>query len=158
LHANTHWVGGITYVRNHHGWSYLATRLDLGTREIIGYALLQTPDARLARKALIEALKAQLTDTTRLMFHSDQGIQYNANLFKETLLLHGITQRMSRRGNCLDNAVQKRFFRSLKSEYLNALLFINHQAVVSAVDDYIRYYNNKRVNSAIGNIAPALKK
>jgi putative transposase len=92
------------------------------------------------------------------MFHSNQGIQYGANLFKETLLLHGITQRMSRRDNCWVNADQKRFFRSLKSEYLNALLFINHQAVVSAVDDYIRYYNNKRVNSATENIAPALKR
>jgi putative transposase len=57
-----------------------------------------------------------------------------------------------------DNAVQERFFRSLKSEYLNALSFINHQAVVAAVDYYIRYYNNKRINSAIGNIAPALKR
>ena len=156
--VNTHWVGDITYIRNHHGWSYLATVLDLGSREIIGYALSQTPDAQLARQALIEAVKAQQPDTSRLMFHSDQGVQYSANLFKDTLSLHGITQSMSRRGNCWDNAVQERFFRSLKSEYLNALSFIHHQAVVSSVDYYIRYYNNKRINSAIGNIAPALKR
>jgi putative transposase len=156
--VNTHWVGDITYVRNHHGWSYLATVLDLGSREIIGYALSQAPDAQLARQALIEAVKAQQPDTSRLMFHSDQGVQYSASLFKETLSLHGITQSMSRRGNCWDNAVQERFFRSLKSEYLNAMSFINHQAVVSAVDYYIRYYNNKRINSVIGNIAPALKR
>ena len=146
------------YVRNHHGWSYLATVPDLASREIIGYALLKTPDARLAWQALKEALKTQQPDTTRLMFDSDQGIQYSANLFKAPLLLHGITQRTSRRVNCWVNAVQKRFFISLKIGYLNALLFINHQAVVSAVDDYIRYYNNKRVNSATGNIAPALRR
>jgi putative transposase len=92
------------------------------------------------------------------MFHSDQGVQYSANLFKQTLSLHSITQSMSRRGNCWDNAVQERFFRSLKSEYLNGLSFINHQAVVSAVEHYIRYYNNRRINSAIGYIAPALKR
>ena len=155
---NTHWVGDITYIRSYQGWSYLATVLDLGSREIVGYALSQTPDAQLARQALIHAIKMQQADTTGLMFHSDQGVQYTADLFKQTLSLHGITQSMSRRGNCWDNAVQERFFRSLKSEYLNGLSFINHQAVVTAVEHYIRYYNNSRINSAIGYIAPAQKR
>ena len=53
--VNTHWVGDITYIRSHQGWSYLATVLDLGSREIVGYALSQTPDARLARQALVNA-------------------------------------------------------------------------------------------------------
>jgi putative transposase len=156
--VNTHWVGDITYIRHHQGWSYLATVLDLGSREIVGYALSQTPDAQLARQALMQAVKIQQPKTSHLMFHSDQGVQYSANLFKQTLSLHSITQSMSRRGNCWDNAVQERFFRSLKSEYLNGQSFINHQAVVSAVEHYIRYYNNRRINSAIGYIAPALKR
>ncbi len=124
--VNTHWVGDITYIRHHQGWSYLATVLDLGSREIVGYALSQTPDAQLARQALIQAVKIQQPKTSHLMFHSDQGVQYSANLFKQTLSLHSIKQSMSRRGNCWDNAVQERFFRSLKSEYLNGLSFINH--------------------------------
>lgn len=156
--VNTHWVGDITYIRHYQGWSYLATVLDLGSREIVGYALSQAPDAKLARQALINAVKNHQSKTSQLMFHSDQGVQYSAELFKQTLSLHGITQSMSRRGNCWDNAVQERFFRSLKSEYLNGLSFINHQAVVSAVEHYIRYYNNKRINSAIGNMAPVLKR
>lgn len=155
---NTHWVGDITYIRSYQGWSYLATVLDLGSREIVGYSLSQTPDAELAKHAFIHAISMQQPDTTGLMFHSDQGVQYTANQFKHTLSLHGITQSMSRRGNCWDNAVQERFFRSLKSEYLNDLSFINHQAVVSAVEHYIRYYNNKRINSVIGNISPAQKR
>ena len=97
-------------------------------------------------------------DTTQLMFHSDQGVQYSANLFKECLSLHGITQSMSRRGNCWDNAVQERFFRSLKSEYLNGLTFINHSSVVDAVTFYVRYYNNKRLNSVIDYMTPAQKR
>ena len=100
--VNTHWVGDITYIRHHQGWSYLATVLDLGSREIVGYALSQTPDAKLARQALIQAVKNLQTNTNKLMFHSDQGVQYNADLFKQTLSLHGITQSMSRRGNCWD--------------------------------------------------------
>ena len=156
--VNTHWVGDITYIRHHQGWSYLATVLDLGSREIVGYALSQTPDAQLARQALIQAVKIQQPKTSHLMFHSDQGVQYSANLFKQTLSLHSIKQSMSRRGNCWDNAVQERFFRSLKSEYLNGLSFINHQAVVLAVEHYIRYYNNKRINSTIGYMTPVLKR
>ncbi|MGK0399817.1 MAG: putative transposase [Gammaproteobacteria bacterium] len=98
--VNTHWVGDITYIRHHQGWGYLATELDLGSREIVGYALSQTPDAQLARQALIQAVKIQQSKTSQLMFHSDQGAQYSANLFKQTLSLHRITQSMSRRGNC----------------------------------------------------------
>ncbi len=100
--VNTHWVGDITYIRHHQGWSYLATVLDLGSREIVGYALSQTPDAQLARQALIQAVKIQQPKTSHLMFHSDQGVQYSANLFKQTLSLHRIKQSMSRRGNCWD--------------------------------------------------------
>jgi transposase InsO family protein len=155
---NTHWVGDITYIRNHGGWSYLATVLDLGSREIVGYALSQTPDAQLAQAALLHAISMQRADTHQLMFHSDQGVQYTADLFKKTLSIHGINQSMSRRGNCWDNSVQERFFRSLKSEYLNGLIFINHQSVVAAVTHYIRYYNHKRIHSAIGNMTPTQKK
>ena len=156
--VNTHWVGDITYIRHHQGWSYLATVLDLGSREIVGYALSQTPDAQLARQALIQAVKIQQPKTSHLMFHSDQGVQYSANLFKQTLSLHSIKQSMSRRGNCWDNAVQERFFRSLKSEYLNGLSFINHQAIVLAAEHYIRYYNIERINSTIGYMTPVLKR
>jgi putative transposase len=156
--VNTHWVGDITYIRNHGGWSYLATVLDLGSRAIVGYALSQTPDAHLARQALLNAIKTQQPNTFKLMFHSDQGVQYTADLFKKTLSIHGINQSMSRRGNCWDNSVQERFFRSLKSEYLNGLIFINHLSVVSAVEHYIRYYNNKRIHSAVGNMTPVQKK
>lgn len=152
---NTHWVGDITYIRNYQGWSYLATVLDLHTREIVGYALSKTPDAELAKKALMNAISFIKPDTKKLMFHSDQGVQYNANLFKDCLSLHGITQSMSRRGNCWDNAVQERFFRSLKSEYLNGLSFINHDAVIHATVFYIRYYNNKRPHSSLGYNTPA---
>ena len=155
---NTHWVGDITYIRNHQGWSYLATVFDLGTKEVVGYATSRSPDAALAKQALINAIAFMMPDTTQLMFHSDQGVQYSANLFKECLSLHGITQSMSRRGNCWDNAVQERFFRSLKSEYLNGLTFINHSSVVDAVTFYVRYYNNKRLNSVIDYMTPAQKR
>jgi putative transposase len=98
--VNTHWVGDITYIRHHQEWSYLATELDLSSREIVGYALSQTPDAQLARQALMHAVKIQQPKTNQLMFQSDQGVRCSADLFRQTLSLHSIKQSMSRRGNC----------------------------------------------------------
>lgn len=155
---NTHWVGDITYIRSHQGWSYLACVLDLGSKEVVGWAMSQQPNAELAKKALTDAIKKQQPDTTQLLFHSDQGVQYSAQLFTDYLQTLKITQSMSRRGNCWDNAVMERFFRSLKTEKLNRLSFISHQSVIAVVESYIRFYNYKRLHSAIGNITPAERK
>jgi transposase InsO family protein len=100
------------------------------------------------------AIKKQQPNTTKLLFHSDQGVQYSAQLFVKYLNTLKITQSMSRRGNCWDNAVMERFFRSLKTERLNHLSFINHQSAVAVVEKYICFYNYKRLHSAIGYVTP----
>lgn len=151
---NTHWVGDITYIRTHQGWSYLASVLDLGSKEIVGWAMSCTPNAALAKEAIKMAIKKKQPNTTKLLFHSDQGVQYSAQLFTEYLKMLKITPSMSRRGNCWDNAVMERFFRSLKTERLNHLSFINHQSAVAVVEKYIYFYNYKRIHSAIGYITP----
>lgn len=155
--ANTHWVGDITYLKTHQGWSYLACVLDLSTKEIVGYALSQTPDAKLANEALLNAIDRQTPNTSKLMFHSDQGVQYSAKVFRNKLTLLNITQSMSRRGNCWDNAVMERFFRSLKTERLNNLSFINHQSMVNEAESYIQFYNYKRRHSGIDYMTPHQK-
>lgn len=152
--VNTHWVGDITYIKTYTGWSYLACVLDLGSREIMGWALSEEPNAELAKSALQHAINKHQPDTRNLMFHSDQGMQYSANTFVNYLSNLNITQSMSRRGNCWDNAVMERFFRSLKTERLNYISFINHKSVVYAVEKYIRFYNYKRLHSAIDYKTP----
>lgn len=154
---NTHWVGDITYIRTHLGWSYLACVLDLSTKEIVGYALSTTPNAQLAKNALDNAIDRQQPDTRKLMFHSDQGVQYSAKEFRNRLSELKMTQSMSRRGNCWDNAVMERFFRSLKTERLNPLTFINHKSAVYEVESYIRFYNYKRRHSALDYMTPHQK-
>jgi putative transposase len=156
-HKHSHWVGDITYIRHHQGWSYLACVLDLATREVVGYALSERPNAQLAIAALDHAIKKHQPYTANLMFHSDLGVQYSAERFTQHLHHLKIKQSMSRRGNCWDNAVMERFFRSLKSERLNHLSFINHYAVINHVEDYIYFYNYKRLHSAIGYLTPAGK-
>lgn len=109
---NTHWVGDIAYISTHEGWSYLACVLDLSTKEIVGYAMSQSPNAQLAKYALMNAIKREQLNTDLLMFHSDQGVQYSAFEFRNVLAKLTITASMSRRVNCWDNAVMERFFRS----------------------------------------------
>lgn len=154
----THWVGDITYIRTHQGWSYLACVLDLGSREIVGWSMSQQPDAELAKDALRQALQKHCPNSRALLFHSDQGVQYSAGLFVNYLDTFGITQSMSRRGNCWDNAVMERFFRSLKTEKLNHLRFIDHVSAVQAVEKYVHFYNYKRLHSTLGYITPTQRK
>lgn len=154
---NTHWVGDITYIKTYQGWSYLACVLDLSTREIVGYALSTTPNAELAKLALDNAIKRQQPDTHQLMFHSDQGVQYSAKSFRNRLTQLNMVQSMSRRGNCWDNAVMERFFRSLKTERLNHVSFINHGSAVCEVERYIQFYNYKRRHSVLDYMTPHQK-
>ncbi len=155
--VHTHWVGDITYIKHYTGWSYLACVLDLGSREIMGWALSKEPNAELAKTALQQAIRKHRPDTRQLLFHSDQGVQYSASLFVDYLDKFKITQSMSRRGNCWDNAVMERFFRNLKTERLNYLSFINHHSVVNTVASYISFYNYKRLHSAIDYKTPHQK-
>ena len=154
---NTHWVGDITYISTHQGWSYLACVLDLSTKEIVGYAMSQSPNAQLAKDALMNAIKREKPNTNLLMFHSDQGVQYSAFEFRNLLAKFQVTASMSRRGNCWDNAVIERFFRSLKTERLNEISFINHQSVVNEVENYIQFYNYGRCHSGIDYMTPHQK-
>jgi putative transposase len=151
---NTHWVGDITFVRTHQGWSYLASVLDLASKEIVGRAFSQHPNAELAKQALQHAIKMQQPDTAQLMFHSDQGVQYSAHLFTKYLRDLNITQSMSRRANCWDNSVMERFFRSLKTERLNHITLVNHFSAKSVVESYIKFYKYERLHSAIGYTTP----
>ena len=155
--ANTHWVGDITYIRTYQGWTYLACVMDLKTKAIVGSAISKSPNAALGKQALLNAVKQHSPLTSQLMFHSDQGTQYSSEEFRDCLKLLHIKQSMSRRGNCWDNSVMERFFRSLKSERLNQLSFINHQAAVAETENYIHFYNYKRRHSAIGYLTPHQK-
>jgi len=114
-------VGEITYISTYQGWRYLACVLDLSTKEIVGYALSQSPKAQLVKEAVMNAINRQQPKTNLVIFHSDQGIQYSAFDFRNALAKVKITARMSRQGSFWDNTVMERFFRSIN---LGILLLI----------------------------------
>jgi putative transposase len=101
--ANRVWCGDITYIWAGGRWVYLAVILDLYTRRIVGWSLSDKPNATLVIKALEHAYQ-QRGKPEGLLFHSDQGSQYTSLRFRQMLWRHQITQSMSRRGNCWDNA------------------------------------------------------
>ena len=103
---------------------------------------------------LDEAIK-KLPDSTNLILHSDQGWQYQMKQYQFRLRRKGIRQSMSRKGNCLDNAVMENFFGLLKSELLYLQKFNSVDHFRRELEEYIDYYNNKRIKTALKNMSPA---
>ncbi|CAJ5202489.1 bacteriophage/transposase fusion protein [Burkholderia pseudomallei] len=90
------------------------------------------------------------------MFHSDQGCQYTSTRFLAELRARGTIQSMSRRGNCWDNAVVERFFRSLKNEWIGDQLYVDHRHAEQDITDYlVDFYNHRRLHSAAKGLPPA---
>ena len=151
---NTHWSGDITYIRTGQGWLYLAIVMDLYSRRVIGWAFSAQPNSELSTRSLQLAVAHRRPDNAVLL-HTDQGVQYAGDAFLRSLQAHHITASMSRRGNCLDNAVTERFFRSLKSERVNYRQYQTRAHAMADIADYIEpFYNRKRRHSTLGNISP----
>ena len=114
---NRVWCGDITYIWAQGKWHYLAAVLDLFSRRVVGWAMSAKPDADLVAKALDRAYEMR-GRPSGVLFHSDQGSQYGSRHFRQRLWRYRMTQSMSRRGNCWDNAPMERLFRSLKTEWV----------------------------------------
>jgi putative transposase len=149
------WVGDITYLWTAAGWVYLAVVLDLFSRKVVGWCLSDAPDTRLILAALDQAATLRrIAPGSGLLFHSDQGCQYTSHAYQDRLAALGIQASMSRRGNCWDNAVMERFFRSLKTESTSRDRHQTHEEVGWAVNKYIHFYNTRRIHSAAGGMSP----
>ncbi len=141
---NQVWCGDITYVWAGGRWHYLAAVLDLHTRRVVGWAMSDKPDAELAIKAL-EMAYQQRGCPSGVLFHSDQGCQYGSRAFRQRVWRYRMTQSMSRRGNCWDNAPMERLFRSLKSEWLTAMGYMSLRAAKRDISYYLMdNYNWRR--------------
>ena len=149
------WCGDITYIWTGGCWHYLAEVLDLHRRRVIGWAMSDKPDANLAVKALDMAYQ-QRGCPGDVLFHSDQGSQYASRKFRQRLWRYRITQSMSRRGNCWDNAPMERLFRSLKTEWVPATGYMSFQDAKRDISYYLMdYYNWRSPHQHYGGIPPA---
>jgi putative transposase len=152
---NEKWATDITYVRTGEGWLYLAVVMDLYSRRIVGWSTADHLKTELCLDALQMALKHR-TEIANLIHHSDQGVQYASDRYREVLTDLGIECSMSRRGNCWDNAVAESFFGTLKNELIYRRPWQTREQARDAIGEYIEiFYNRIRRHSTIGGVSPA---
>jgi len=152
-HPNQKWATDITEFSLFGKKLYLSPIIDLYNREIVSYNISERADFRQIMNMMEDAIQ-RISDNSNLIFHSDQGWQYKMERFQFHLSQKGIRQSMSRKGNCLDNAVMENFFGLVKSELLYLQKFESIEHLKQELVEYIDYYNNKRIKTALKNMSP----
>jgi len=148
------WGTDITYLWTQEGWLYLAVVIDLYSRKVVGWAINKCMTAEFAISALTMAFWRR-KPPPGLLHHSDRGSQYASHDYQNKLKEYGMVCSMSGKGDCWDNAVVERFFRSLKSERTNHCLYQTREAAKRDVIDYIEmFYNSHRLHSYLDYRSP----
>lgn len=150
---NQKWVTDVTEFSLFGQKLYLSPILDLFNSEVISYTVKFRPTFDLVGDMIEQALEV-LNPEDRLILHSDQGWHYQMDKYQKTLKDQNITQSMSRKGNCLDNAVIENFFGILKTELLYLQEFESIDHFIEELHDYIYYYNNIRMKTKLKNLSP----
>lgn len=151
---NQKYVGDITYIPTRDGWLYLATVIDLFSRKVVGWSINTHMKTTLVNDALMMALGSR-RPSAGVLWHTDQGTQYASKEHRTLLEKHAITQSMSRKGNCWDNAVAESFFATLKLEYRANSSLPTQKEAKEQLFEYIEvFYNRQRLHSANGNMSP----
>lgn len=147
------WVSDITYVKTARGWLYLTVILDLFDRKVIGWSC---SSGMRSENTMIAAWKMAVANrplTSKLIFHSDRGIQYACHDFAQLLESYPYVERsMSRKGDCWDNAVAESFFKTTKVELLYTHQYSTRQAAALSIFEWIEtWYNRNRRHAALKN-------
>ena len=131
------YAGDITYIRTKQGRLYLSVVIDLYARTVVEWAMANHMRSILVIEALKKAYIKRNGFKKEAIFHSDRGSQYASIQYRNLLRQYGITQSMSAKGNCYDNAACESFFASLKAELPIATQFQTHKEVMETIEEYI---------------------
>lgn len=132
---------------------YLSPVLDLYNGEIVAYQMARRPLFDMVGTMLKKAF-GRLKQSDKLILHSDQGWQYQMAVYRRLLENRSITQSMSSKGNCYDNAAMESFFGTLKAEFFYLNKFDNLDELEVDIKDYIRYYNHDRIKLKLHGMSP----
>jgi len=148
------WCCDITYIPTQQGFLYLAAVMDLCSRKIVGWSMAEHLRTELCLSAIQTALSARRPGAG-LLHHSDRGVQYASDEYRDLLEGHGIELSMSRLGNCYDNAAMESFFKTLKTECVYHEDYATPEEARQSIFQYIEcWYNRRRRHSAIGYKSP----
>lgn len=151
---NQAWCVDITYVETGEGWLYLAGVLDLHSRKIVGWAMEDHLRTSLPLAALHMALQ-QRQPGAGLLHHSDRGVQYASQDYRQVLNTFGLEASMSRQANCYDNAAMESFWSTLKNELVHRMKYATRAEARRCIFAWIEtYYNRVRLHSSLGYKSP----
>ena len=150
---NQKWATDVTEFNVNGQKLYLSACMDLYNGEIIAHRMARRPVFELVSGTLRAAL-SRSECIAELTVHSDQGWHYKMRPYRTMLARRGVTQSMSRKGNCFDNAVIESFFGTLKAEYFHLTTLDGIEALEEGVHDYIHYYNNERIKLGLKGLSP----
>ena len=152
---NQKWVTDVTEFSLFGEKLYLSPILDLCSSDLVSYTISDRPVLGMVTSMLDKAFE-KIPNGTNLILHSDQGWQYQHKQYQAMLRKKGIRQSMSRKGNCLDNAVVENFFGLLKSELLYLQDFQSMEHFKKELIEYLDYYNNRRIKAKLKGLPPAI--
>lgn len=150
---NQKWVTDVTEFNVRGEKLYLSPVMDLFNGEIVSYAMQRRPQFSLVSSMLKQAL-SKLRAKETPMLHSDQGWHYQMQAYRRLLADRRLTQSMSRKGNCLDNAAMESFFGTLKSEFFYLNRFDSIEQLQDGLRQYIHYYNHQRIRTKLKGLSP----
>ncbi len=156
---NEKWLTDVTEFKWYEGITahklYLSAILDLCDRRIVSFVLSEHNDNPLVYKTFDKAVKAN--PDAHPLFHSDRGFQYTGRAFHHRLQQAGMKQSMSRVAHCIDNGPMEGFWGILKRERYYGRRFTSKQELIQMIENYIHYYNTRRVQRTLGILTPMEK-
>lgn len=153
-HKDKAWVTDTTFIATRKGWLYLAVVLDLYSRQVIGWAMSENNNTELVQAALTMAVWRR-GHVKGVIVHSDQGSTYASRSYQLQLRESQLVCSMSRKGECLDNAVAESFFSTLKTELVDDEDYRSHDEAKQSLFEYIEvFYNRQRRHSTLGYMSP----
>jgi len=150
---NQKWATDITQINIKDVKLYMSPVIDMFNGEVIAHNISRSPNLEQVYDMLDKAF-TKIEKVNGLILHSDQGWQYQHWGYRKRLEDHNVIQSMSRKGNCLDNAMAENFFGIMKSELLYAESFDSADDFIKALEEYIDYYNNKRIKMRLKGKSP----
>lgn len=153
--VNEKWTTDVSEFHIADGKLYLSPILDMKNSEIVSYSISESPNYAQTQEMLDKAFE-KYPDLSGLILHSDQGWQYQMTQYHKALQNRGIIQSMSRKGNCLDNCIMENFFGKMKNEmfYGHEFEFKTLDELEKAMEEYIFYYNNERIQVRLKGLTP----